>query len=416
MNPVLPFTLLENFMRDSLTKVGVDPKDAAVVADVLIESDKRGHDTHGVGRLKPIYYDRIKKGILNTKVEITTVKETPTTAVLDGHNSLGHVVGKVAMQMAIDKAKKYGLGMVVVRNSTHYGIAGYYTSMAAEQGCLGMCGTNARPSVAPTHGVDNMLGTNPLVFAFPSDENFDFNLDCATSIAQRGRIEQLARDKQPVPEGWVISDDGKAMTDPEVILQALISGKAALCPLGGIGEETSGYKGYGYATVVEVLSAALSSANFLRGCADHTPDGKVCPILLGHFFFAANVEAFTELSTFRKNVGDIMRTLRTSRLAGSSSRIYTAGEKEYEAYHRQLSAGGVSITPALQKNLEIIRSETGLSQYVFPWDEAYKEEMKKRGKSEGEGYDEVWIKSMCLNPEDAAKAGCYGACHCHHRQ
>ncbi|KAH7815873.1 putative Ldh family oxidoreductase [Monocercomonoides exilis] len=413
---ICPFELAENFMRDVLVKVGVAPEDAAITADVLVESDKRGHDTHGVGRCKPIYYDRIKKGILNTKVEITIEKETPTTAVIDGHNSLGHVVSKRAMQMAIDKAKKNGLGMVVVRNSTHNGIAGYYSSMAADQGCIGMCGTNARPSIAPTFAVENMLGTNPLCFAFPSDEKFAFNLDCATSIAQRGRVEQYARDGLTLPSGWVIDSHGKPATDPDAVLQMLTKGEAAMAPLGGIGEETAGYKGYGYATVVEVLSAALSSANFLRACYGKKADGSAGPIELGHFFFAADVSAFTDLATFKKNTGDIMRELRTAKLAEGATRIYTAGEKEFEAYHHQLEQGGVVIEGPIAHTFDVMREETGLTQYIFPWDEKYAQMMKEQGKKEGETiYTDDLIKSMCLDPSFHASKGCMGACNCHHR-
>jgi LDH2 family malate/lactate/ureidoglycolate dehydrogenase len=412
-----PVELVENFMRDILIKVGVDAEDAAIVADVLIESDKRGHDTHGVGRMKPIYYDRIKSGTLNVKVKMTMLKETSTTAVFDCHNSLGHVCAKKAMQLAIDKAKAHGLGMVVVRGSTHYGIAGYYSSMAAEQGCIGMCGTNARPSISPTFSVENMLGTNPLCFAFPSDEKFCFNLDCATSISQRGRIEQYARDGKELPSGWVIDEKGCPATNPQQVLKDLTSGKSSLAPLGGIGEVTGGYKGYGYATVVEVLSAALSSANFLRACYGTTPDGKAGPIELGQFFFAANVEAFTTLDIFKKNCGDIMRELRTAKIAEGATRIWTAGEKEYEAYHQLLKEGGVPIDPVVAKTFDVMRKETGLDHYIFPWDPKYQEEMTKQGKKEGETiYTPEMIKGMCIDPKHHVKPGCCGACYCHRRE
>jgi len=168
------------------------------------------------------------------------------------------------MMTAISKAKEYGMGMVAVRNSTHYGIAGYYAEMASKQGLIGMTGTNARPSIAPTFGVEPMLGTNPMTFSFPTDEAFPFTLDCATSIIQRGKVEVSARAQEPLPEGLVIDNRGEYMTDPEKTLTSLLSGEAALLPLGGAGEETGGYKGYGYATVVEILSAALQQGYFLR--------------------------------------------------------------------------------------------------------------------------------------------------------
>ncbi|MDD2324313.1 MAG: Ldh family oxidoreductase, partial [Bacteroidales bacterium] len=207
----IDFDTLQRFMTDVLTGAGVPPDDAAICAEILIEADKRGIDSHGINRLKPIYYNRIKEGILNPVTEIEIVREGPATAVLDGHDGMGHVISKKAMQMAIEKARIYGIGMVVVRNSSHYGIAGYYGLMAEKQGMIGITGTNARPSIAPTFGVENMLGTNPLTFVMPSDEPFPFFLDCATSVIQRGKIEFYARAGKETPDGLVIGNDGKSI-------------------------------------------------------------------------------------------------------------------------------------------------------------------------------------------------------------
>ena len=171
------FNTLERFMKEVLMGAGVPEKDAEICAEILIAADKRGIDSHGINRLKPIYYNRIKDGILNPVTNFEIIKEGPATAVIDGHDGMGHVISKKAMQMAIDKAKIYGLGMVAVRNSSHYGIAGYYGLMAEQEGMIGITGTNARPSIAPTFGVENMLGTNPLTFVMPTDEDFPFFLD-----------------------------------------------------------------------------------------------------------------------------------------------------------------------------------------------------------------------------------------------
>ena len=176
---------IEEFMIEAFKKVGVPEADAAICADVLMESDRRGIESHGVNRFKPIYIDRIQAGIQHPITKIDVLKETPTTAVLDANDGMGMVVSKKAMDMAIEKAKKYGMGMVAVRNSTHYGIAGYYATMASNAGMIGITGTNARPSIAPTFGVENMLGTNPLTIGLPTDEPFPIVLDCATSITQR---------------------------------------------------------------------------------------------------------------------------------------------------------------------------------------------------------------------------------------
>ena len=239
------FEKLEAFMKDVFVKVGVPPEDAAVCADVLIESDRRGIESHGFGRFKPYYIDRIKDGIQNPVTKFEVVKDHLATAVVDGNNGMGQVIGKKSMLLAMDKAKKHGLGMVVVRNSTHYGIAGYYVTMAAEAGMIGITGTNARPSIAPTFGIENMLGTNPLTVGLPSDEDFPFILDCATSVSQRGKIEHYDRIKKTMPEGWVINQEGNYETDPAKALTGLTKGTSALSPLGGLGDELAGYKGYG---------------------------------------------------------------------------------------------------------------------------------------------------------------------------
>lgn len=352
--------ILENFIKKVFIKAGVPENDASICANVLIEADKQGIDSHGINRLKPIYTDRIKEGVINpiTRIEIT--KEAPATAVIDGHNGMGHVIAFKAMNIAIEKAKKYGIGMVAVKNSTHYGIAGYYGLMAAKQNMIGITGTNARPSIAPTFGVENMLGTNPLTFVMPTDEDFPFFLDCATSVSQRGKVELYARKNKKVPEGWVIDEDGNSMTDAEKILKDLVSNKAAMTPLGGIGEETSGYKGYGYATVVEILSAALQSGAYLKMLSGIENGNKV-PFRLGHFFIAVDIKAFTEPDEFKKTTGNILRELRNSKKMKTQSRIFTAGEKEY-LIKKEREKSGIPINEELLNELNALAEEFGIEK------------------------------------------------------
>ena len=268
------------------------------------------------------------------------------------------------MQYAIDRAEELGMGMAVVRNSTHYGIAGYYALMAAKKNMIGICGTNARPSIAPTFGVENMLGTNPLTFAMPTDEKFPFFLDCATSVSQRGKIEVYGRAGKELPPGWVIDENGNTRTDTLQILEDLVKGKAALTPLGGLGEETAGYKGYGYATVVEILSAALQHGSFLKGLLGFSPEGVKQPYHLGHFFIAINIANFIDPEDFKHTAGEILRTLRNSRKAPGRTRIYTAGEKEYENFVRR-STQGVPVNEALQKTMKELQQTYHLDQYHF---------------------------------------------------
>ena len=365
--PFVSWEMMNDFMIEVFVHEGVPREDAAICADVLLESDRRGIESHGCNRFKPIYIDRIDAGILNPVTEIEVVKDGPTTAVLDGHNGMGMVVGRRAMELAIEKARQYGMGMVAVRNSTHYGIAGYYVTMCTQQNMIGITGTNARPSIAPTFGVENMLGTNPITFGMPTDEAFPFVLDCATSISQRGKIEYFARAGLPTPAGMVIGRDGSAMTDSEDILTALTEGRAALAPLGGIGDEMAGYKGYGYATVVEILCAALQKGSYLKMLSGKGPDGEKIPYPLGHFFIAIDTEAFLGAEVFKSTAGAILRQLRASEKAPGQERIYTAGEKEYDVWQFRKDRG-VPVGEAVQKELIGLRDRFGLSQFVFPFE------------------------------------------------
>lgn len=356
---VSPKALLA-FMVQALRGVGIPEEDALTVGEVLIAADLRGIDSHGINRLKPIYIDRIREGIISPVTVVDVLREGPTTAVLDGNNGMGQVIAKKAMNLAMEKAKALGMGMVVVRNSNHYGIAGYYAHMATDAGLIGITGTNARPSIAPTGGLENLLGTNPLTIGIPSDEEFPFLIDCATSISQRGKIEALARKGLATPEGWVIGEDGRARTDTEAILVDLVKGKAALTPLGGIGEELGGHKGYGYATAVEILSSALASAPFMQALSGMGSDGEKVPYGLGHFFIAIDPGAFLPLEEFRKNVGEILRTLRASRKAPGTQRIFTAGEKEHLLLLER-SRDGVPIPEGLMEEIRTLENWYGIS-------------------------------------------------------
>jgi len=358
----IPFDVIERFMTKIMMKAGIPEQDAKIIGDVLLQADKFGFDSHGVNRLKPIYLDRIKDGILNPLTQFEIVKEGPTTAVVDGHNGMGHVIGFNSMKLAIEKAGKYGMGMVTVRNSTHYGFAGYYPLMAVQKNMIRITGTNARPSLAPTFGIENMLGTNPLTFGMPSDEPFPFLLDCATSITQRGKVELYAREGKDLPKGWVIDENGESKTNSEEVLKDLIAGRAALTPLGGVGEETAGYKGYGYATVVEILSAALQQGAFMKMLLG-VKDGKKIPYPIGHFFIVIDISAFTDPAEFKKTTGDILRELRASRKMPGQDRIFTAGEKEYYTWIERKDKG-VPFNDQLLKEFMGLCKTYGLDDYL----------------------------------------------------
>lgn len=356
---IVDFDYMKQFMKDVFLSYGCTEDQAETSSEVLIEADKRGIDSHGLGRLKPIYCDRIDQGILWANKPITVIKETETTALVDGNLGLGLYIGPHCMKMAIEKAKKYGVGFVAAQNSTHYGIAGYYTSMAADEGCVGFSGTNARPSIAPTFGVEPMLGTNPLCFGIPSDDGFPFVIDCATSVNQRGKIEKYARDGVDTPRGAVIDNNGIERTDTEGILRDMVLGKCALTPVGGAGDEMAGYKGYGWATVVELLSTAFQSGPFGEDvCGIDRETGKPAPMPLGHFFLAINIESLCPVNTFKKNTGNLLRALRESKKSPKGpGRIWTAGELENDARVARTAQGGMKVPKSLQQNMLDLREK-----------------------------------------------------------
>lgn len=363
----LDWETVRNFMKDAFMGVGVPADDADIVVDVILASDKRGIESHGCNRFKPVYIDRINAGIQQPVTNYEIIKETETTAVVDGHNGMGQVIGYKSMKMAIEKAKKYGMGMVVVRNSCHYGIAGYYTTMATEAGCIGMTGTNARPSVAPTFGVEGMFGTNPFTLGVPSDEEFDFNFDCATSITQNGKVEYYERIGEPIHPGTVIDTDGNPVEgDAGVALKKIRGGTAALTTLGGIGEALGGYKGYGFALFVEFLSSVLQDGAYGKDLDGKDENGNIRPYHLGHFFIAIDTNHFMGEDICRKKTGDILRSMRASKKAPGEDRIYTAGEKEHEIWLQRKDTG-VPINESVQAEFNKVRDDLKLD-YVFPWD------------------------------------------------
>jgi LDH2 family malate/lactate/ureidoglycolate dehydrogenase len=357
-NAYVPVEVLTDYIIDTLMAMGVPHEDAEIIADVLIAADLWGIKSHGVAHLQ-MYNHRIKVGLALPVTNWKVVKDTPTTAVVDGGNGMGMVVGYHAMNKAIEKAKQYGLGAVAVRNSSHYGAAGYYTMMAVKQGLVGMSFTNAHPSTAPTFGVKPMLGTNPIAFAAPTDEPFPFWYDAATSVAPRGKIEVAARASKPIPEGWVISEDGTIDTDSVGMIQRMNNAKVAMLPLGGMGEVFGGHKGYGLSTMVEIFSAAFQNGAYLWGLSDLDEQDNYQFLRIGHFFLTINIEHFLPLDDFRRITGDMMRELRASPKVPGQSRIYTAGEKEY--YNAlKVQEQGVEIAPGVQKALKSLMDEFGL--------------------------------------------------------
>ncbi len=357
----VPPDRLREFVTRVFVALGVPQEDSAITADVLVEADLRGIDSHGVARLRR-YVQGIRDGVMVPRPEIRVVHETPATALIDGGAGLGQPVGVRAMRLAIEKAKAVGAGFVAVRNSNHYGIAGYYAMMALEEGNLiGISMTNADVLVVPTFGRDAMLGTNPIAVAAPAGKERPFVLDMATSTVPRGKLEVYDRLGKAMPIGWATDERGLDTTDAGRVLRNLKNrAGGGLLPLGGAGELLSGHKGYGLALLVDILSGVLPGAGYADTIYPRTPDGKPLPANVGHFFGALRIDGFRPEEEFRATMDDIIRRLKDSPKAEGQTRIYIHGEKEFEATERN-RVEGVPLLGKVYDDLRAIAQEVGVA-------------------------------------------------------
>ena len=352
----VPSEDLADFCLRVLRKLGVPEQDARITSDVLVTADLRGIASHGVARLRR-YVDGLRTGMMVARPEVTVLRETPATALLDAGAGLGQPVSHRAMRKAIQKATEVGAGFVAVRNSNHYGIAGYYAMMALEHDCIGMSMTNADVLVVPTFGRDAMLGTNPVAVAAPANKERPFVLDMATSTVPRGKLEVYERQGKPVPMGWATDDRGLGTDDAHRVLENFKErAGGGLLPLGGEGELLSGHKGYGLALWVDVFCAVLSGAAYATLVYPKTPDGKPMPANLGHFFGAWRVDAFRPVNEFKAAMDDLQQRLKNAPKAEGQDRIYIHGEKEYEKAEHY-SRDGIPINPKVVEDLKAIAEE-----------------------------------------------------------
>ncbi len=350
---------LKDFCTRVFEEMGVPHDDAEVTSDVLVQADLRGIDSHGVARLKR-YVDGLRDGVMLAKPKIEVVHETLTTALMDGGAGLGQPVGVRGMQLAIERAKKMGVGFVAVRNSNHYGIAGYYAMMALEHDMMGISSTNADVLVVPTFGRDAILGTNPIAVAVPTGQERAFVLDMATSTVPRGKLEVYDRMGKPIPLGWATDERGIATTDASRVL-ANFKARAGggLLPLGGMGEEFGGHKGYGLALLVDILCGVLPLAGYANTIYPKTPDGRPLPANVGHFFGAMRVDAFRPVGEFTATMDDIILRLKNSAKAEGQDRVYIHGEKEFEM-EDQRRKNGIPLHPKTVTTMKQIAQELGV--------------------------------------------------------
>jgi L-2-hydroxycarboxylate dehydrogenase (NAD+) len=350
---------LADFCVRVFEKMGVFPEDARITADVLVQANLRGIDSHGVARLAR-YVNGLRDGVMLAHPEVKVVVETPTTVTLDAGAGLGQPVSYRAMKMAIDKARQYGCGFATVRNSNHYGIAGYYAMMAVEHDMIGISTTNADVLVVPTFCRDAMYGTNPIAVAVPAGQERPFVLDMATSTVPRGKLEVYQRGEKPMPMGWATDERGIPTADAGRVLDNFVKrAGGGLLPLGGAGEEFSGYKGYGIGLVVEILSAVLPGAAHLSSVYPKDASGKPLPANLGHFFGAWRLDAFRPAEEFKADMDDLIRRLKNGRLAEGAARIYVHGEKEFEEAGRR-AEHGIPLGAKVEASLKQIAADLGI--------------------------------------------------------
>ena len=345
---MFPYQKLNQFTKQIFQSIGLSDADAMLATNVLLAADLRGVDSHGVARLSG-YVRLWEAGRINSTPAIKVVHETPSTAVIDGDRGLGLVVGPKAMQIAIEKARQVGTGWVSVKNSNHYGIAGYHAMQALPHDMIGLAMTNASPLVAPTYSVERLLGTNPIAVAIPAQEQPPFVADFATTTAANGKLEMLQRKGLEAPVGWIQDASGNDSTDTDELKKG-----GALLPLGG---EHGSHKGYALGAIVDIFSAVLSGANygpwvppfvsFLPLPANPVGEG------IGHFFGAMRIDAFRPAEEFKQHMDNWIRTFRAAKTKAGHEAVLIPGDPERIMTEKRMQTGIPLLEPVI-KDLETL--------------------------------------------------------------
>lgn len=338
---------LRTFTYAVFVKMGCSDEHAALATDVLIKSDLRGIDSHGVARLNG-YVRLWEKKRINSKPNIRIVHETPTTATIDGDAGLGLVVAPFAMKVAIEKAEKYGSGWVSVKNSNHFGIAGYHSLLAVEKDMIGISMTNASPLVAPTYTNERLLGTNPMCYGFPAGKYPPVIVDMATAAAANGKLEIAQRANAAIPDGWVQDAEGNSSINPNELKNG-----GSLLPLGSDKDHGS-HKGYGLSATVDILSAVLSGANygpwvppfvaFLEPSANPVGEG------LGHFFGAMRVDGFRPAQEFKDHLDNWIERFKSAKTIDPNKKVIIPGEPEHD-FEQERKVSGIPIIDVVVNDL-----------------------------------------------------------------
>ena len=336
---------LKDFCGKIFECYGFSAEDSQTITDVLLRADLWGIESHGMQRMIR-YHGEITSGMVSVEAVPEIVHETPVSAVIDAKKCVGQTVGVRAMRAAIEKAKKSGVGMVSVRNSNHYGIAGYYADMAVKEDLIGISMTNSEAIAVPVFGRHAMLGTNPIAFGFPADP-VNFMYDAATSVVTRGKVEIFNKLEKPLPDGWAVNAKGHVTHDAAEVLHNIINQLGGgIAPLGGTSEMYGGHKGYGFATIVDIFCAILSSGMTSNYVATKPGENNIA-----HYFMAIDYGIFGNKTSIKAHLSQFLRELRESPKCEGQSRIYTHGEKEFESTSAKLEKG----IPVVDKTLAEIR-------------------------------------------------------------
>lgn len=344
------YETLKKFCKDAFLKFGFDDAQSDIIVDVLLTSDLYGIESHGMQRLVR-YHKGIEKGLIKVDAKPEIVFETPVSAVIEGNDGMGQLLGHKAMEIAIEKAKTTGMAIVTVRNSNHYGIAGYYAKMACKEGLIGMSMTNSEAIMVPTFGKKAMLGSNPIAIAMPA-KPYDFFFDASTTVVTRGKLEVYNKMDKPLPEGWALNKDGKGSSDASDVLKNIVAkAGGGIMPLGGETEQLGSHKGYGYGMFCEIFTSILS----MGLTSNHTHlngKGGTC-----HGFVAINPAVFGNADEIKEHLSTLLQELRESPKADGCERIYTHGEKEVIACEDRLKNG-------INVNINTVAEMVDLCKYL----------------------------------------------------
>lgn len=327
-----PSELLKRVCSQIYMDYGYSQDDAETIVDVLIEADMMGIQSHGLQRID-LYSYGIEIGRIKVDANIKTVSETPVSALIDADAAMGQLAGVKAMRLAIDKARSNGIGIVLVRNSNHYGIAGYYTLLAVKEALLGISMTNTQKLVVPTFGREPMLGTNPIAVSMPGDPIF--HLDMAISVCTAGKMEVYSKNGEKIPQGWLIDWNGECSTNPDDFMTIRRDGLlGGILPIGGEGEILGGHKGFGLGLVVELLTGILSNGGSSLEVRK-VPNKENC----SHIFIALDYRMFGEPKEIEKRFSEYLKLVQGSAKAKGRNRIFIPGEKEFEEYEKSKTQG-----------------------------------------------------------------------------